>query len=141
MRPAVSHPGTARSGTAHDDGPSVHLRPLPRWSGDVLLAMASSILPPVVHDEAAERRTRTRGLLRRLRVQAAISQEHRRVASEAMADSCITKTHGLSTERRTVRREAENVERRSSIVASDASPKARRARADARGQAPKKCRT
>jgi hypothetical protein len=49
--------------------------------------MAHSIPPPVVRNEAAERRNRTEGLLRRLRAQAAISEEHRRVASEATAGS------------------------------------------------------
>jgi hypothetical protein len=48
--------------------------------------MAVSIPPHGILDEAAERRRRTEGLLRKLRVQADISQEHRRVASEPMAE-------------------------------------------------------
>jgi hypothetical protein len=97
MRPHVSHPGSARSGATHDDGSPVHLRPLPCWSGHVFLVMASSTLPPVVHDEAAARRTRTEGLLRSLRVQADISREYRRVASDAMDERCMKQAARRST--------------------------------------------
>ena len=63
--------------------------------------MAFFILPSIVPDEAAERRTRTEGLLRRLRIQADISQAHRRVASEAMAERRTKETSPRTPRERT----------------------------------------